>query len=106
MHAGPFEAGADDMLAAGLDDTGGDTQAHGAELRVAHAVTVAAEVVDATPRRVVAGVAAQGAQQGVEAAVVEFVLAAARGGVDLPKGPLRVFLTDKGERDVLRITRG
>ena len=35
VHAGAFEAGSDDVRAAGLDDAGGDAQAGGAERRVA-----------------------------------------------------------------------
>ena len=47
VHAGALEARPDGMFAASLDDAGGDAQAPGPERGIAHALTVADEIVDA-----------------------------------------------------------
>ena len=76
VHAAAFEATADDVLARALDDAGGDAHAHGAKLRVLHAEAVVVDVVGA-PAGVVAGwgMAAQGGEDVVEAALDKFVAA-------------------------------
>ena len=58
MHAGAFASGSEDVLGAGLDDAGADAQTHGAELRILHAVAVAADVPDASAGLVAALVTA------------------------------------------------
>ena len=47
VHAGALEARPDGMFATGFDDAGGDAQAPGPEGGIAHALTVADEIVDA-----------------------------------------------------------
>lgn len=46
VHAGSFEPTAEDVLAAGLDDTGADEHAQRAEAGVAHPGGVAGEVAN------------------------------------------------------------
>ena len=47
VHPGAFEPRADSHLASGLDNTGGSTQALSVELRIAHAVSVGLEIMEA-----------------------------------------------------------
>ena len=79
LHAGQFEALADDRLAACLDDAGADEQAAGAEPLVAHAGRVVLEVAQrlVQPRFLDAdeGVGAGGGADAVDVAVVQVLQA-------------------------------
>ena len=74
VHAGALEARPDGMFAASLDDAGGDAQAPGPERGIAHALTVADEIVDAFAGLVAGwGVVGEGGDDGADAAGIEFV---------------------------------
>ena len=62
------------MFAARFDDAGGDAQAAGPERGIAHALTVADEIVDAFAGLVAGwGVVGEGGDDGADAAGIEFV---------------------------------
>ena len=74
VHAGALEARPDGMFAAGFDDAGGDAQALGPERGIAHALTVADEIVDAFAGLVAGwGVLGEGGDDGADAAGIEFI---------------------------------
>ena len=74
VHAGALEACPDGMFAAGFDDAGGDAQAPGPERGIAHALTVADEIVDAFAGLVAGwGVLCEGGDDGADAAGIEFI---------------------------------
>ena len=79
VHAGQFEALADDCFAAGFDGAGADEQAAGAEPVVAHAGRVVLEVAQGRVQLVfldaVEGVGAGGGADAVDVAVVEVLQA-------------------------------
>ena len=73
-HAAVLEAGADDVLAAPLDDAGRDAQTHRPERRVVHAFAVGGEVLGVLAGLLAgAGMAAQGGDDFIDAALVEFL---------------------------------
>ncbi len=70
----PARLSPDGMFAASLDDAGGDAQAAGPERGIAHALTVADEIVDAFAGLVAGwGVLGEGGDEGADAAGIEFV---------------------------------
>ena len=74
VHTGALEARPDGMFAASLDDAGGDAQAPGPERGIAHALTVADEIVDAFAGLVAGwGVVGESGDDGADAAGIEFV---------------------------------
>ena len=76
MHAAVLEAGGDDAFAAAFEDTGGDTQALSAEGGVLHFLAIVGEVVEGLSRLLAGGgVLAEGIEEGIEVALVEFVAA-------------------------------
>ena len=74
VHSGALEARSDGMFATRFDDAGGDAQAAGPERGIAHALTVADEIVDAFAGLVAGwGVVGKGGDDGADAAGIEFV---------------------------------
>lgn len=78
MHAGAFEASSDGQLAAGFDHAGGSAQPLLVEIRIAHAVSVGFEVLEALPRLFADGEPGNGLQQSIELSIVEFGMPAFR----------------------------
>ncbi len=74
MHPRSLAACSDGGLAAGLDDARSDAQALGTELRVAHAVAVAGDVVETLARLIVGvGVEAKRREDVVDLALVQLI---------------------------------
>ena len=79
MHPGAFAPRADRHLAAGFNDPRRGAQPGRPELRVAHAPAVAVDVVDALAGLVVGRrMQAEGADDGVDLASVDLLVACAR----------------------------
>src|SRR5208283_69221 len=76
VHARALAASADGHFAAGLDNTGGSAKPCGAELRVAHAVAVVLDVLDAVARLLVGWrMGPQSEKQGLDLAGVQLLVA-------------------------------
>ena len=67
MHPGPLEAGAQNVLAARFQDTGGSTQALPSELGVVHAMAIVSKVAGGLFDLVLAlGMGSQRSEEGVD----------------------------------------
>lgn len=75
MHAVTFETAADVVLAAALDDAGGDTQSLALECRIQHPCTVVGHVVDALAGFLTAVVRTGRGELVVDVALIEFISA-------------------------------
>src|SRR2546425_6040160 len=102
MHPGPFEPGSDGHFASGLHNASGSTQALGVELRVAHAVSVGLEIVQATAGFFgVSHMAANRGEECLEPSGVEFLLPSFR-----PLGSSRVGRAIKSFAEVTQVLLG
>ena len=76
MHSGALASDSNRSLATGLDHAGANAQALGAELRIAHAVTVPVDVVEALAGFLVGvGMKGERGEDVVDFAIVEFIAA-------------------------------